>query len=79
MSRAGKIGSVALGGPKEASRASEDLDLFDPREFLWSLLLNRYVEALKAWFLCAGYPCSRTEIISPNELADPLDIEILEL
>ena len=40
---------------------------------------NGSVGALEAWPLRVGQLFSRTEVISPNGLADPLDIEILEL
>ncbi len=82
MSGVGGVGNRASGGPIGASGpvgVCEGLALFDPRGSSWSLLLDLSVGALEAWPLRAGRPRPRTEVISPNELADPLDMEILEL
>ena len=58
-------------------------DSFDSRGSLWSsfdVTEDGPIGVLEAcWLLHARRPLSQTEIIFPNELADPLDIEILEL
>ncbi len=59
----GGVGSRALGGPIGASRALENLGLFDPRGSLWSLLLDRSVGASEAWPLCARPLHPLTEVI----------------
>ncbi len=75
----GRVGSGASGGSIGASGALEGSGLFDPRGSLWSLSLDQSVGVLEAWPLCTGRLCPRTKVIFPNELADPLDMEILEL
>ena len=79
MSGVGKTRSRALEGPREASRASRSLSSFDSRGFLWSLSLDQSVGASEAWLFCAGHLYSQNEVLSSNKLADPLDIDILEL
>ena len=79
----------SLGGPVGASRVSEGLvrasralggsSLFDFRGFSYFLSLDRLMRASEAWPLCAGYFCLWTEVISLNQLADLLVMEILEL
>lgn len=63
--------------------ASESCGLFGLRRSLWSSLLdlidNRLVEKLKAGPLYTRQPLLQIKVISPNKLADLLDIEILEL
>ena len=79
MSGAKKAGNGALGGPAGASRASKGPGLFDPREFLWFLLLDQSIEASEAWFFHASRLHLQTKIIFLSELADPLGMKILEL
>ena len=65
------------------SRVLEDPDLFDPKIFSWSSLLDLtndgLVRALEVWLLYTEQPFFQTEIISLNKLIDSLGIEILEL
>ena len=72
-------GSGAQEGPIGARGG---VSLFDHKESLWlsfDLMNNGLVGALEAWFLRTGQPLTRTEVIFPNELVDPLNIKILEL
>ena len=89
MSGVGKIGSGASKGPVGALEVSKGLvralkalespGLFDPKRFSWFLLLDQSVWALKARPLYISCPCPQTKVISSNELADLLGMEILEL
>ena len=79
MSGAGETRSGASRGPVRASRVLRGPGLFNPKESSWSLLLNQLVRALKARPLYVDCFCPRTEVIFPNKLADPLNMEILEL
>ena len=44
-------------------RALKGPDLFDPRGFLWSLLLDQSMEASEAWLFCVGRLHPLTEVI----------------
>ncbi len=82
MSGARGVGSGALGssiGALGSVGAFEDPGLFDPRGLSWSPSLDRSMGVLEDWLFRAGCLHSRTEIISLNKLADPLDMEILKL
>ncbi len=66
MSGVGRVESRAFRGPIGASgpvRAFEGLGSYDPRVFLWFLLLDRLVGVSEAWPLRAGQPCPLTEVI----------------
>ena len=78
--------SRAQGGPTRALKGpvgtSKGPGLFDLRGFLWSPLLDlldaRSMEASEAWPLRAERSCPEIEVISPNKLADPLGMKILD-